>query len=152
MRPFAIALAGAAALAILPQPARACTMTARVPPPTQADIEEGTRQVYARSEAVVDVVAVEGSRFDRTGRMRVVRVYKGNLAPGALIDIRPLPDSMCGVNDFATGSSGLVMISRLAPPPAPFIFQGYIPADQVAMLRRSGLLPPAGGAAPAPAP
>jgi hypothetical protein len=150
MRPFAIALAGAAALAVLPQPVRACTMTARIPPPSQAQIDEWTRQLYARAEAVVDVVAVEGSHFDRAGRMRVVRVYKGNIAPGALIEIRPLPDSMCGVNDFATGSSGLIMISRLAPSPAPFIFQGYVAEDEIAMLRRSGLLRPVGGAAPAP--
>ena len=148
MKPFAIVLAGAAALMALPQPARACTMTARIPPPSQAQIDEWTRQLYARSEAVVEVVAVEGSRFDRAGRMRVVRVYKGTLAPGALIDIRPLPDSMCGVNDFATGSTGLVMISRLAPPPAPFIFQGYVAEDGIAMLRRSGLLRPVDGAAP----
>jgi hypothetical protein len=150
MKPFAIAFAGAAALTILSQPASACTMTARVPPPSQAQIDEWTRQLYARSQAVVDVVAVEGSHFDRAGRMRVVRVYKGNIAPGALIDIRPLPDSMCGVNDFETGSSGLVMVSRLAPPPAPFIFQGYVSEDEVAMLRRGGLLRPVGGAAPAP--
>ena len=145
MRPFAIALAGAAALTILPQPAHSCTMTARIPPPTQAQIDEWTRQLYARAEAVLDVVAVEGSHFDRAGRMRVVRVYKGNIAPGALIEIRPLPDSMCGVNDFATGSSGLIMIGRLSPP---LIFQGYVSDGEVAMLRRSGLLPRVGGAAP----
>jgi hypothetical protein len=150
MKAFAIALAGAAALTALPQPARSCTMTARIPPPSQAQIDEWTRQLYARSEAVIEVVAVEGSHFDRAGRMRVVRVYKGNFAAGALIDIRPLPDSMCGVNDFATGSSGLIMTSRLSAPPAPFIFRGYVPDGEVAMLRRSGLLPPVGGAAPAP--
>ena len=149
MKPFAIAIAGAAALALMAQPAHSCTMTARIPPPSQAQIDEWTGELYARSEAVVEVVAVEGSRFDRTGRMRVVRAYKGNLAPGALIDIRPLPDSMCGVNDFVTGSSGLVMISRLAPPPAPFIFRGYVSEGEVAMLRRRGMLPPVGGAAPA---
>lgn len=141
MKGFVIALAGAAALAALPAPARACTMTARIPPPTQAQIDEATRQLYARAEAVAEVVAVAGSSFDRAGRMRVLRVYKGDLAPGALIDIGPLPDSLCGVGDFATGSRGLVMLPRLF---GRLIFQGYLPAGDIATLRRSGLLPPPG--------
>jgi hypothetical protein len=138
MKLLAIALAGAAALTVLPQPARSCTMTARIPPPTQAQIDAWTRQLYASAEAVVEVVAVAGSSFDRTGRMRVVRVYKGGIVPGALIDIRPIPASMCGAGDFATGSRGLIMISRLSEP---LIFHGYLSAGDVAMLRRSGLLP-----------
>jgi hypothetical protein len=141
MRTFAIALAGAAALAALPTPARACTMTARIPPPTQAQIDAATRQLYARAEAVVEVEAVAGSSFDRTGRMRVLRSYKGELSPGALIEIGPLPDSLCGVGDFATGSHGLIMLPRLF---GRLIFQGYLTEGEIALLRRSGLLPPPG--------
>jgi hypothetical protein len=141
MRPFAIALAGAAALALLPAPARACTMTARVPPPSPAELEQATRELYARAETVADVVAVAGSTPERAGRMRIVRVYKGTLAPGAEIEIRPLPDSLCGANDFAAGSRGLVMLPRRF---GQLIFEGYVSDQQVATLRRSGLLPPSG--------
>jgi hypothetical protein len=139
MRAFAISCVGAAALALLPYPARACTMTARVPPPSPAELEQATRQLYARAETVAEVVAVEGSTPERAGRMRIVRVYKGTLAPGAEIALRPLPDSLCGANNFMAGSSGLVMLPRMF---GQLIFQEYATADQIATLRRSGLLPP----------
>jgi hypothetical protein len=72
--------------------------------------------------------------------MRIVRVYKGALVPGAEIELRPLPDSLCGANDFTAGSRGMVMLPRMF---GQLIFQEYATADQIATLRRSGLLPPA---------
>jgi hypothetical protein len=138
MRLFAIALAGAL-LALLPQPARACSMVRRAQPPSQAELEAATRQLYANAEIVAEVVAIEGSTPERAGRLRIVRVYKGTLAPGAEIVSRPLPDSLCGANNFAAGSSGLVMLPRMF---GQLIFQEYATADQIATLRRSGLLPP----------
>jgi hypothetical protein len=138
MRLFAIALAGAL-LALLPQPAPACSMARRAQPPSQAELEAATRQLYANAEIVAEVVAIQGSTPERAGRLRIVRVYKGTLAPGAEIASRPLPDSLCGANNFAAGSSGLVMLPRMF---GQLIFQDYATADQIATLRRGGLLPP----------
>ncbi len=138
MKRFAIAWAAVAAL-MLPAPARACTMTARVPPPSPAELDQATRQLYARAETVAEVVALAGSTPERAGRMRIVRVYKGTLAPGVEIELRPLPDSLCGANDFAAGSSGLVMLPRRF---GQLIFEGYASPGEIATLRRGGLLPP----------
>ena len=137
MKPYAIAFAFAAALTILPQPARACTMTARNPPPTQAQIDQWTRQRYAGAEAVIEVEAIAGSSFGRAGRMRVVLAYKGDIAPGALIEVRTLSSAMCGPGEFAAGSRGMIMVPRLSDP----FFQGFLTAGEVAFLRRSGLIP-----------
>jgi len=139
MRRIAIALAGAL-LALLPQPAPACTMVRRPQPPSRAELEAATRRLYANAEIVAEVVAIEGSTPERAGRLRVVRVYKGTLAPGAEIATRPLPDSLCGANNFTAGSSGLVMLPRAF---GQLIFQEYATAEQIATLRRSGLLPSA---------
>ena len=138
MRRFAIAFAGAASLAFLPQPARACTRTPRAQLPSPAELQAATRRLYANAEIVAEVVAIHGSTPARAGRMRIVRVYKGTLAPGAEITLRPLPDSLCGANNFAAGSSGLVMLPRMF---GQLIFQEYATAEQIATLRRSGLLP-----------
>ena len=113
-------------------------MTPRTHPPSRAELEAATRQLYANAETVADVVAIEGSTPERAGRIRIVRVYKGALSPGAEIALRPLPDSLCGANNFAAGSGGLVMLPRMF---GQLIFQEYATTDQIATLRRSGLLP-----------
>jgi len=68
--------------------------------------------------------------------MRVIRVFKGDLAPGALISVRAIPSAMCGPGDFAQGSRGYI----LAPTRGPTHFEGHLLPSQVTFLRRRGLL------------
>lgn len=140
MKRLAIALALSAALTLSPRPARACTMTARIPPPTQAEIDQWTRRRFAGAEAVVDVEATAGSSFGQPGRMRVVRVYKGQIVPGTEIGMRTLSGAMCGPGEFAAGSRGTIMIARLSDP----FFEGYLSDREIALLQRRGLIPAPG--------
>ena len=124
-------------LAIGPSAALACTPIPD-PRPLEVQIDEWTRQSYLRAEAMVEVIAVQGSRPHNAGIMRVVRVLKGRIRPGRSLALRSVDDGMCGAGDFERGSRGLILIDRLR---GLLVFQGYLPSDYLTRLDRLGLRP-----------
>lgn len=125
----------AALLAAQPGGALACTIP-ESPLPYEERMDEWTRETYARAEAMVEVVAIEGSRPHRWGLVRVLRVLKGRIRPGRLLRLRAVEASLCGAGDFERGSRGLILLDRLR---GPLEFQGYLRADYLARLDRLGL-------------
>jgi hypothetical protein len=131
------ALLFVALLAVQPAAGLACSI-APDPRPAEVQMDEWARASYLDAEAMVEVVAIEGSRRHKAGIMRVVRVLKGRVRPRRLLVLRSLEPSMCGAGDFERGSRGLVLIDRLS---GPLIFQGYLPGDYLTRLDRLGLRP-----------
>lgn len=127
----------AALLAARPGSALACS-----PPPDARPVEvrrdEGARLSYTHSEAMVEVVAVQGSQFPRPGIVRVVRVLRGPVRRGRLLTLRSMPTSACGAGEFQRGSRGLILIDRVS---GPLFFQGYLTPDFLRRLDRLGLRP-----------
>ena len=101
-------------------------------------MDRWARRSYLQAEALVEVVAVEGSRPNWAGLVRVVRVLKGRIVPGQLLSLRSVDSGLCGAEDFRRGSRGLILIDRLR---GPLVFQGYLPDDYLARLDRLGLRP-----------
>ena len=124
-----------AMLAVQPGAALACSI-ARDPRPVEVQRDERARDSYLRAEAMVEVVALEGSHRRRPGLVRVVRVLKGKMRRGRLLRLRSVEGSMCGAGDFERGSSGLILLDRLR---GRLVFQGYLPADYLTRLDRLGL-------------
>jgi|GEM_PF-3149246 len=124
-----------ALLAVHPGTAFACTIM-RDPRPVEVQQDEFARNSYAHSEALVEVVTVQGSRFDRPGIVSVVRVLKGRIRPGQRFTLRSMPSSMCGAGDFQRGARGLILIGQVR---GPHFFQGWLPADYLQRLDRLGL-------------
>jgi hypothetical protein len=122
----------------IPGTALACSPVPNYRPPTQAQLEQGVREGFRRAHAVVEVVAEAGSASPRPGRMRVLRVFKGNYRVGSRLTVDTLPGSACGAGDFPTGARGIMMIHH---PGGRLSWQGFIAPAHVAMLRREGLLP-----------
>jgi hypothetical protein len=127
----------AALLAVQPGAALACTIPPS-PLPVEERIDQWTRESYSRAEAMVEVVAVEGSRLHRRGLVRVLRVLKGRMRPGRVLSLRAIDSSLCGAGDFERGSRGLILLDRLR---GPLVFQGYLRDDYLARLDRLGLRP-----------
>ncbi len=138
MRSLVVLAGFAAAFVTLPDAAQACSPLPNYRPPSQAELNRSTIERFRRAAAVVEVVADTASTFERPGRMRVLRIYKGNVRPGTRLTVRSVPGSMCGHGDFPAGARGIIMIHRLDAPPT---FQGFISTAHVALLRREGLLP-----------
>jgi hypothetical protein len=137
MRQLAI-LAGLAWASIaVPGASLACSPIPNYRPPTPAQLEQGVRAGFRRAVAVVEVVAEAGSSYERPGRMRVLRSYKGNYRVGQRFAMASIPGSACGAGDFTAGSRGVLMIHHGGP----LTFQGFVAPAHVAMLRREGLLP-----------
>ena len=122
----------------IPGAASACSTIPNYRPQSIAEQERGVREGFQRAHAVVEVVAEIGSASPRPGRMRVLRVYKGNVRAGSRFTVDSLPGSACGAGDFPAGARGLLMIHH---PGDRISFQGFIAPGHVAMLRRAGLLP-----------
>lgn len=138
MRKLAILVGPALAPLALPSVALACSPVPNYRPPTQAQVEQGVRDGFRRAHAVVEVVAEAGSASPRPGRMRVLRVFKGNVRVGHRFIVDTLPGSACGAGDFPAGARGIMMIHHQGDR---LTFQGFVAPAHVAMLRRAGLLP-----------
>jgi hypothetical protein len=87
---------------------------------------------------MVEVVAIQGSRFPEPGVVRVLRVLRGPLRPGQRLTLRTAPTSACGAGELQRGSRGLILIDRLR---GPLFFQGYLTVDFLQRLDRLGLRP-----------
>jgi hypothetical protein len=124
-------------LAAQPAAGLACTIP-ESPLPYEERMDEWTRDTHARAEAMIEVVAIEGSRPRRPGLVRVLRVLKGRIRPGRLLSLRSIDFSLCGAGDFERGSRGLILLDSLR---GRLVFQGYLPADYLARLDRLGLRP-----------
>lgn len=139
MKKLAILAGLALAPVAIPSAALACSPIPNYRPPTQAQVEQGVRDGFRRAHAVVEVVAEAGSASPRPGRMRVLRVFKGNIPVGNRLTVDTLPGSACGAGDFPAGARGIMMIHH---PGGRVSWQGFIAPAHVAMLRRERLLPP----------
>jgi hypothetical protein len=131
------ALLPALLLAAGPDAVLACTPIPD-PRPVEVQMNEWARESYSRAEAMVEVVAIQGSRRHKAGIVRVVRVLKGRIRPGRLFSLRSVDEGLCGAGDFRRGSRGLILIDRLR---GPLVFQGYLPDDYLTRLDRLGLRP-----------
>lgn len=138
MRKLAILAGLALAPLAIPAAASACSPIPNYRPPSRAEQERGVREGFRRAHAVLEVVAETGSSYPRPGRMRVLRVYKGNYRAGARFAVTGVPGSMCGAGDVPAGARGIIMIHH---PGDRITFQGFVAPAHVAMLRRAGLLP-----------
>lgn len=124
-------------LTALPGGAAACSIFPS-PLPVEEQRDQGARETYQRAAAMIEVVAIEGSRPNRPGLVRVLRVLKGRVRPGRLLSLRSVDFSLCGAGDFERGSRGLILLDSLR---GRLVFQGYLPADYLARLDRLGLRP-----------
>lgn len=124
-------------LAVQPGAALACTIPPS-PLPVEEQRDQSARETYSRAAAMIEVVAVEGSRPRRPGLVRVLRVLKGRVRPGQMLSLRSVDFSLCGAGDFARGSRGLILLDSLR---GRLVFQGYLSADYLARLDRLGLRP-----------
>lgn len=122
----------------VPGAALACSPIPNYRPPSMAEQERGVREGFRRASAVVEVIAEVSSTYSRPGRMRILRVFKGDLRPGARLAVSSIPGSMCGPGDFPAGARGIMMIHG----PGAVTFPGFVSPAHVAMLRRERLLPP----------
>lgn len=139
MRKLAILAGLALAPLAIPSAALACSPIPNYRPPTAAQLEQGVRDGFRRAHAVVEVVAETGSTGERPGRMRVLRVFKGNVRVGSRLSVSSVPGTACGAGDFPAGARGVMMLHF---PGERITFQGFIAPAHVAMLRRERLLPP----------
>jgi hypothetical protein len=130
-------LVALALLTFQPCSALACSI-AEDSRPVEVQIDEWVRESYLTAQAMVEVVALEGSRRNRPGLVRVVRVLKGPIRRGQLLSLRSVEESMCGAGDFETGSRGLILIERVRHR---MEFQGYLRPDYLQRLGRLGLRP-----------
>lgn len=137
MRSPAVAATVLALLALEPDTALACSI-APDPRPVEEQLDGWARESYLRAEAMVEVVAIEGSRRHRPGLVRVVRVLKGRMGRGRLLTLHSVESSMCGADDFERGSRGLILLDRLD---GRLVFQGYLPEDYLRRLDRLRLRP-----------
>ena len=126
-----------ALLAAQPGAAFACSI-APDPRPIEVQRDAFARNTWTHSEAVVEAVAVRGSRLDSPGIVRVVRVLKGPIRRGQILTLRSLSTAACGAGDFQRGARGLTLIGRVR---GPHIFRGWLPADYLQRLDRLGLRP-----------
>ena len=127
----------AALLAAQPGAALACTIPPS-PLPVEEQLDQGARESYRRAAAMIEVVAIEGSRPRRPGLVRVLRALKGRVRPGRLLSLRSVDSSLCGAGDFERGSRGLILLDSLR---GRLVFQGYLPTGYLARLDRLGLRP-----------
>jgi hypothetical protein len=132
---FALALL--ALLAVQPGTALACSIV-EDPRPVDEQLDAYARESYLHAEAMVEVVALEGSARLRPGLVRVVRVLKGNIWRGRLLRLASVDNGMCGAGDFERGSHGLILLDRVK---GRLTFKGYLPSDFLARLDRLGLRP-----------
>jgi len=133
MRHFRLALFAAAMLAA--SPALACSPLPPTRPPTAREIEQQALQGWHHNVALVEIVVIADSRYDRAGTARVVRVYKGPVRVGQEYRMRGLPGSACGSGDMRRGMRGLIYVG--AQPPQ--WFPGFVSEDALRILRRHGL-------------
>ena len=127
-----------AMLAAQPGPVLACSIP---PDPRGAEVQldEMARDRYSRAEAMVEAVALEGSRRNHPGLIRVVRVLKGRaIRPGQLLRLRTIDAALCGAGDFERGERGLLLIGRLR---GRRVFQGWMNRDSLERLARLGIRP-----------
>jgi hypothetical protein len=124
-------------LALQPKAAWACSI-APDPRPVQEQIDESLRESWLRSEALLEVVAVEGSRRHHPGLVRVVRVLKGRIRRGQILSLRSVDSGLCGAGDFERGSRGLILLYSLR---WPLVFNGYLRPDYLRELDRLGVRP-----------
>lgn len=127
----------AALLTVHSGAALACTIP-EDPRPMEVQLDQRARDSYSRAQAMVEVVAVEGSSRRRPGVVRVVRVLKGRVPQGQILKLRSIDQSLCGAGDFQRGSRGLILLDRLR---GRLIFQGYLRPDYLKRLDRLGLRP-----------
>jgi hypothetical protein len=123
----------------LPGAAQACTIPPPTHWPTPAEVDDAWQARYRSSASAVEVAAVGAPVPGRVGEVRVLRVYKGGLRPGAVLQLgTTAPGFTCGGGGFfGAGSRGILLL----PARGPFRFEGYLPPDAVSTLRRAGLLP-----------
>ncbi|HEX8514298.1 MAG TPA: hypothetical protein VF688_14470 [Allosphingosinicella sp.] len=126
-----------ALMAVLPRAGLACSIP-EDPRPIEEQRDAFARDSYLRAKAMVEVVAIEGSRRHRPGLVRVVRVLKGPVRRGQMLRLRSVDASMCGAGDFERGSRGLILLDRLS---GRLTFQGYRQEDYLRRLDRLGLRP-----------
>lgn len=126
-----------ALLTVLPGAARACSIP-EDPKPIEEQQNSFVHDSYLRAKAMVEVVALQGSRRHRSGLVRVVRVLKGPIRRGQIFRLRSIEESMCGAGDFKRGSRGLILLYQLS---GRLIFHGYLEEDYLRRLDRLGLRP-----------
>ncbi|MEA3012770.1 MAG: hypothetical protein QOD42_1315 [Sphingomonadales bacterium] len=157
MRMLAIALAAGAAL--LAQPVSACVVAigAEEPPPANAAERRALRQrmaehqrflsrqaidSYRRAAALIEVEVLEVPDWRRPIRMRVTAVYKGDFNPGDDFALAQEPPYNCGGlfrEPLNPGMRVLLQLRQAGNPPS-YQFTGFLPQDQLRMLRENRVL------------
>lgn len=106
--------------------------------PVEVQHDEWARESYSRANAMVEVVAVTGSRPNRPGVVRVLRNLKGSIKSGSHLILHSVDDGACGAGDFKRGSRGLILLDRES---GKLQFQGFLRDDYLSRLDRLGLRP-----------
>lgn len=158
MRMLAIALAAGAAL--LPRPVSACVVSIANPDPPPANAAERralrqrmaehrrryTRQVidaYHAAAALIEVEILEVPDWRSPIRLRVTAVYKGDFNPGEEIPLAQGPPDNCGGlfrEPVNVGMRALMQMRQTGTPPS-YQFIGFLPQNEIRMLRENRVLP-----------
>ncbi len=141
----------AAAMLTASEPALGCFFTPVVEigdrPRSEAERAEAARLAYDRqalarleaADALVEVVALTPVSEFRAGSVRVLRSYKGDIAPGTELSFRATPETDCGGGTrFDAGSRGLILIDDRSADP--LYFHGYLSIHDFALFHRAGRL------------
>jgi hypothetical protein len=155
-----LAIALAAGAALLPRPVSACVVSIGAPDPPPANAAERralrqrlaehrrhyTRQVidaYRAAAALVEVEILEVPDWRSPIRLRVTAVYKGDFNPGDEIPIAQEPPNNCGGllgEPINAGMRTLMQLRRTGNPPS-YQFAGFLPQNEIRMLRANRVLP-----------
>ena len=143
MRAFALIGLLAMAAATLPGAALACRLRP-LPPPVER-VRAAALQRYAGAAVLVEAEAVAAADEDGLTTMRVLRTYKGEVRPGAIISVMAPATITCGCDGCSQGppdrgERGLMLLDRTDRLPD---FSGFLSGADVALYRQLGLLPPA---------
>jgi len=97
--------------AISPTPAIAC----RLRPPTQAELEQRSRSAFAQAEIIAEVEGVTDPGGTSGGSVRVLRVFKGSLIVGSIMEFTGPTEVIVTCNSpppLATNSRGIVFLRQ----------------------------------------
>lgn len=139
-----ISLAIALLALIASGPALACTIEV---PPQMTEAEKAAQIVksdrdfieYAKSaRAIIEIKALNSSGEYNSGNIvEVLRVYKGKVRKGAILQLDTVPSSACGAGGMKRRERGIVILSTSEPK----LFQGLLWSGDIKILQNQGVLP-----------
>lgn len=119
--------------------ALACSLAKRVPY-THGEIEEDYVRSFLRADSVVEILARRSETGTDGGSGIVLRVFKGPLEEGSLIEFGSVVRTSCDhFKPLGAGDRGIVLLQSNTAFPT---FSGFLTTDALITLARKGHLRP----------